>query len=231
MTEITVDSKKVEKVAAEKVDIVVRAADLRIENKGDLEIAAALMQGGNGLLKEIDGIFKEPNDAAYKAHRSIKGAWNNLRNPVADAIGVIKDKVAGYHRQIEADAEKARKLEAARLAKLEEERRINAAVAAEERGQSERADAIIEKEPEPIKPLITTPPPPKVKGITTQDKFSGKIVDLPAFIQWTLDTLSFTEYFELKQGVLDKAIQRKKGDVTIPGVEIVKDIQVGSRSV
>ena len=226
------DPGKIDKAEVEKHDIIIQAQALAVESAADLEIASVLMQGGNALLKEIDGIFKEPTAKAYDSHRSIKGAWNELRNPVADAIKTIKGKVGGYHQRLEADAERARQLEAKRLRDQEEERRLAAAVAAEERGQAEKAEEIISAPPAPTAaPLITTPPPPKVAGIGTSDKYTGRVVDIRAFVEWVLDTCAFTEYLQLKQGALDRAIQKKKGAVTIPGVEIHKEVQVASRKV
>ena len=223
---------QIDKAEVEKHDIIIQAQALAVESAADLEIASVLMQGGNALLKEIDAIFKEPTAKAYDSHKSIKGAWNELRNPVADAIKSIKRKVGGYHDQLRRDAEAARKLETERLRQQEEERRLSAAVALEERGQTEMAESLIEDPPpEMPKPLITTPPPPKVAGLGTQLKYTGRVVDIRAFVGWVLDNCAFTEYLDLKQGALDRAIQRRKGDVTIPGVEIHEETVVKTKKV
>jgi hypothetical protein len=229
---IKVDPAEVEEMRPKVDDICVAATNLRVESAADCEIASGIIAAGTALLEYIDGKFQKPTAAAYVAHKEIKGLWNEMRNPVSVAVTTSKGKVAGYHDQLRRDAETARKLEAKRLAAQDEERRLTAALAAEDRGQNERAENIISA-PAPVlsKPLIITPPPPKTAGLSTRPVYSGKIIDLPAFIQWSLDTLSFSEYFILKQNVLDRAIQKMKGDVTIPGVEIEVTTGVSSKKV
>lgn len=228
----TVDSTEVENVRVAGDDIVVAAEALVVESTADCERASLIVAGGTALLTTIDGLFQKPTKKAHEAHKSIKGLWNEMRNPVAVAVTSAKKKVGAYHDQLERDAEAARRLEAERLRKVEEDRRLAAAVAAEDRGQPEKAEEIIEAPPAPTaKPLIITPPPPKVAGLSKQKVYSGRVVDLPAFIQWSLDTLSFSEYFTLKQSVLDRAISKRKGDVTIPGVEVQTETQMKSKKV
>jgi hypothetical protein len=232
MADVKVNEQAVEQLDIASNDLTIRAAALVVDDKASLEVASSMLAGIKALLKEVDDVFKPPAQAAHAAHKSILDARRKVETPIKVAETDVKAAVATYHNELRKAAEAARKLEAERLRKQEEERRLAAAVAAEDRGQNERAEKLI-AEPAPVlsKPLITTPPPPKVAGITTQDQYTGKVVDLPAFIQWSLDTLSFSEYFDLKQSVLDRAIQRKKGDVTIPGVEVHKQTMVKSRKV
>jgi len=232
MSDPKVDPKAVEHLDGESSDITIRAMALVVSDKASLEVASAMLQGIKLLLQEVDEVFGPPTKAAHAAHRSILDARRKVETPIKVAETDVKAAVATYHNQLRKDAEAARKIEADRLRQQEEDRRLAAAVAAEARGQDEAADRIINAPPpEPVKPLITTPPPPKVAGIGTRQAFTGKVVDIRAFTEWVLDTCAFTEYLELKQGALDRAIQRKKGDVTIPGVEIHEQTVVASRKV
>lgn len=232
MSELKVNEKAVEHLDVQSNDITIRAAALVVEDKASLEVASLMLQSIKVLLGEVDDVFKPPTQAAHAAHRSILDARRRVETPLKTAEVDVKAAVATYHNAIRKAAEAARKLEADRLRKQEEDRRLEAALAAEKRGQDKTAERIIEA-PAPVlsKPLITTPPPPKVKGISTRTAYSAVITDLPAFIQWSLDTLAFSEYFDLKQSKLDAAVQRKKGDVTIPGVEIREQTVVASRKV
>jgi len=224
-----IKSEIVEAAEQQSNDIVSRAHALTINNPADLEVAAGLMQAGNRILSEIDGIFKEPTAAAYATHRSIKEKWNELADPVKAAITTIKNRVKLYHQKIEADARAARAAEETRLRKLEEERQLEAAIKAEEKGDTEKAEEIISAPVVPSrKPLITTPPPPKTSGIQKQTTYHAVVRNLNQFVAWCQETGN-VRYLTPNQMLLDRLAREGKGTGPMPdGVERVEDITIKS---
>jgi len=219
----------VEAAEAQSTDIVARAHALQINNEHDLEVAAGLMRAANVILGEIDGIFKEPTSAAYATHRSIKGKWNELADPVKAAITTIKNRVKTFHRNLEIEAEKARKAESDRLAKLEEERQLEAAIKAEESGDVAKAEEIISAPVVPVrKPLISTPPPPKTEGIQKQKTYKATVRNLRDFVAWCVAN-NEVRYLQPVQPLLDRLAAENRGESPMPdGVDLVTDLIIKS---
>ena len=231
MAELMVDETAIEKINVETGDVEAAAEHLEISRVADLELGSFLLTGIKGLIKEADNLFGPNIKRWNQGHKEAIADLKKIKGPLLEAERTVKGKVAAYHMAQRRLADEARRVEAKRLADLEEERRLRAAVALEERGQQEKADAMIEA-PAPVAPapLITTPPPPKVKGISTSEKHTGRVVGIREFVEYVLDTSAFSEYFQLKQGALDRTIQKAKGKIEIPGVEIKTETVVASRS-
>lgn len=221
MSEVTIDESAVAQVELAKGDIVLSAETFQITCPADLEMAAYLIEVGNKLTKEIDGLFKEPKQKAHEAHKSITGLWNDLRNPVVAAVKQIKAVVGQHHDEIRRKADAERREAAAKAAKIEEDRRIAAAIAFEKRGEQEKAEQLINAPaPPPSAPVISAPPPVKVKGISTRVVYTGRVTDPASFLGWCLEKGRFEEFYQLDQSALDAMLQKAEGDIDIMGLEV-----------
>lgn len=216
-----------ETLTEDHTDIVAAAATFTVTVPADLETASFLIAGGNELLKEIDAIFEDPTRKAFAAHKSIKGKWNEMRNPVDAAVKAFKREVGGYHNKLRLKEEAERREAEAKKRKEEEDRRLAAAAALEDAGHNEVAEEMIET-PAPVrKPMISTPPPPKVKGITTTVKYTADVVSFPEFVAWVMVHAEW-DLLSVNQSKLNALAKSKKGEFEVGGCELVTDTQVGA---
>jgi len=68
--------------------------------------------------------------------------------------------------------------------------------------------------------VIATPPPVKVKGISTKVVYTAEVIDPSEFLAWTLRKGKFDEFYSLNQKALDAKVNKAEGDIEISGVKI-----------
>jgi len=228
MTELQKD--RVDNLTERGSDIVANAEAVSINTADDLVRGSDLLAVIKTFRKEVAETFDKPIADAHTAHKSVLAARKKVEAPFISAERVVKAAIGGYHDRLRIAAEKERRAAEAEQRKRDEDSRLAAAVILEEAGETKVAEAIVDAPPSERKPMIAkTPPPPKTAGVTTQVKHRGVVNDLYAFVAWALATSSIGDYLTIKQGDLDRMIQRKNGEVSIPGLEVVTETQVGTR--
>jgi hypothetical protein len=263
MTETTtaLDETQVANLDDQTADIVIQARECVVKDDAGLAVASTLLGGIKALLAESASIFDEPQSAAHAAHKAIIAARKKVDDPLKRAEKSVKIAVSNHHAEIYRRQEKARlaaeaearRLEEARIkaereeiraeAKriADEEARLAAAIEAEELGDMETADAILEAEPEIIAPaLIELPPAPsisrvappaKVAGMSTSKKYTAAVRDLRVFVQWALFCDRFEEFFSVNQSALNATAREAKESFDISGCKLHTETVVTSRKV
>lgn len=188
---------------------VTQAQGLAVVDGESYQSAGNVLKSHKTLLKridaELDPIIRAQREA-LDAQRALK---KRLTDPVEQAEAIIKGKMLTFQQAEEAKrrAEELRLREEAR--KAEEERRLAEAVAAEQNGQPEVAEAII-AEPVVAPPIVLPKATPKVDGISSRKIFKFKIVD---------ERLIPREYMKVDEVKIGQYARMQKGQGNIPGVE------------
>ena len=140
--------------------------------------------------------------------------------PLAKAEAIIKPRIA----QWSAEQEKIRLAEEKRLQEIarkeEEERQIDAAVHAEQSGNKEEAEQIIEA-PVYVPPVVLAKTTPKVAGISLTKQWKYRIVD---------ESKIPRQYMIPNESMIGSIVRNSKGVIIIPGVEIYSVDSVSSRA-
>ena len=254
------DETQVAKLDDQTADIVIRAQECVVNDDTGLVVASTLLGGIKALLAESASVFDEPQAAAHAAHKAIIAARKKVDDPLKRAEKSVKVAVSNYHAEIYRRQEEARLAAEAEAKRLEEEQikrereaaeaeakriadeeaRLAAAIRAEEEGDQDVADAILDAAPEPVPvpaPIELPPapsiprvaPPAKVAGMGTSKKYTAKVVDLGILVAWALRTGQYTEYLSAIQSALNKKASEDKGRFNIPGCELVVEVVVSSR--
>jgi hypothetical protein len=175
------------------------------------------------MIKEIDATFKPMADKAFQAHRAITGKWKEVVQPLKDADEYLTGQVKGYLRKVEEErqAEERRLAEIAR--KEAEERRLAEALQAEQEGNTEEAQAIIEEEvfiPTPVVKIET----PKVDGRRYATKPRARVTNKMALIRFIAGNPALADLLDVNQSVINnKAKAMGKEINNIPGLEYYEE--------
>jgi hypothetical protein len=184
-----------------------------VSDKDSMAMADNTVEAIGALIKEVDGTFKPLADKAFQAHRSITAKWKEVKQPLEDAKTYLVNQVKAYQRKVreEAEAEQRRLAEIAR--KQEEERRLAEAIEAEQCGNVEEAQAIIEEEMFVPTPIVR-PDVPKVDGRKYATKWSWKVTDINKVPR---------EYLIVDQIKMNGIVRAMKGQTRISGIEVFEE--------
>lgn len=207
--------------------LVAGAHAVIVTNLEENESALGILQDLSRAEKAVSDLFAEPKRQAHAAHKSICAAEAKLLDPIQQAKRIVNGKVTTYElaERKRADEERMAREEQAR--REEEERKILEAVAAEEAGDAQLAEAIIEEAVETpivhVKAAIA-----KVSGVSSQERWSAQIVDVWALIQWVAADKSRLCYLEPDQlakshpSLNRLAVSARRG-FAVPGVRAVTE--------
>ena len=194
---------EVEEERVQGLTLLENARKFAITDQTGLEAAGASLQHVVGLRKGIAAKFKEPIDAAHKAHKSMLALRDEIDAPFKMAESEFRSKTQIYLslREAERQAEirrieaEQRKLEEARQAEIrkrenEERARLEAIREAERKrlyaeGKRKEAAAVaakavevvIDEPPEYNMPVVLPPEPPKVKGLSQTKRYAFEVDD------------------------------------------------------
>lgn len=202
----------VEKRIDEAQSLAEQAQAFAIVTVRDADIAAAFRGGIVKRRKAIEAWFAEPVAAAHAAHMALTTRRSEAIAPFAEPESIINAKLGAWrteqlHLLREAQAQAADK--ARRLA---EERQLAQALAAEQRGEAARAEAILNAPP----PLTVVAPvamaPAKVAGIAfVAPGYDYELVDFEAVP---------SQFKMLDDKAIRGVLRALKGAAAIPGLRI-----------
>jgi hypothetical protein len=219
-----------EEIEALSTDVLQGAAALVVADEDGLKLASFILGGIKGLLDEAEKVFRPNINRWHRGHRAAIEEMNQFIGPLVAAQLQVKGLVGDYHNRLRAEADAARRVAEAKARALEEEQRLAAAVQLEEAGHGRAAEVLLEAPAPVARPMISTPPPPKTKGMGTSTRYTAEVVDLEAMVAWVVATRSW-DLIAVNQRVLNKYASAEKDGFDIPGCRLYKDTQVSSRRV
>lgn len=230
----------------EATDLTTTANALVITDASSFERAAEALKTIKVYLKRVGEVFDPIVDSAHRAHKTAVEQRAKFRDHALKAEASIKLRMSEWEREqdrlrreaeevqrrererLEAEAAAKQQAELQRLQKDEEDRRLEAAAAAEARGDTEAAAKIIE---EPV--LVAAPPPvavfvppvavqraPTVAGVSFRDEWDFEIVN---------EALIPREYLMVDEVKLRRVVKALRGATRIPGVKAISKRVVSAR--
>lgn len=219
-----------EKEAAIQKDnslIEIQAKRIVITNDTQYEHAAEFAKQIKAKAKVVTDFFDPMKTSAYQAHRAVCDREKTMLKPLQEAEKTLKKSMTIYYQEQE---RKRKELEdkLRKEAEAEKERKLNEAIALEEAGKKEEADAamidaqVTESVAQKTVVLMDTP---KTSGVST-----GK--------DWEIETIDSEKVPVNFAGVEirpvdDKAIIRliraSKGSIQIPGIKYIETIKMSIR--
>lgn len=220
MTSVTpiVHNPNAEAFKAEITPWIEEANQIVVRNTEQYEAVCVKLKLIKGWMKRVKEDFNPMVSAAKTTYDRAK----DLRDKVLSLAPVVearyKEKLLIYDRE-EERKERCRQIEAEAKARKEQKRldeiAQKKAAAAEKKGDSEKAEAIIETASQvqvPIKPVETNRV--KVSGIKKRVTWKARVIDKKK-LHW--------EYLLANQSALDAFARNTKGTVPMDGVEFYKD--------
>jgi len=200
----------------------------KVSDQMTLTRANEFLLSVKAMRKQINETFDPMIKKAHETHREVISQKKTFETPLIEAERIIKGEIGAYmteqdriRREAEEKARRERE-EAERKAKEEEERRLQKAIEAEEAGNIEAAENILNSIPS--KPeQITTPIPmkPLTQGISIQTRWKFRINDVGKIPH---------EYMIPDEQKIGAVVRATKGQVQIPGVEIYSEDSVSARA-
>jgi len=206
-----------------------RARGIRISDQSSYNSAARLLLDIAALTRRIQEHHKPIKDAAYAAHKAAVAAEKRLLDPLAEATAILKKAISIW----EADQERLR-LETERkareaAAKIEEEFRLEQAVAAQEAGADEATVDQILATPIRIPVPVAAPTFERAKGVGTQQRWKAEVIDLRALCREIAEGRLPEEYVIPNMTALNARARAEKQAMSIPGVRAVPETVVAVR--
>jgi hypothetical protein len=193
-----------------------------ITNNTDYTRAGEILLTIKEIRKKIEATFKPIKQKMDAAKKEVLDQERNADKPLAEAEAYIKPLIAGYL----AEQERIRKAEEDRLREIarkeEEQRQFDAALAAEQSGNKEEAEAIMEA-PVQAAPVVVPKSVPKVSGVAMTKQWKFRITD-PNKIP--------REYLTVDEQKIGGVVRALKDQCRIPGVEVysVDSVSAGRRA-
>ena len=207
--------------------IKVQIDEIVITNNDDYEKAVELGRAIKTRTAEVKGFFKPMKEAANKAHKEICGREKALLTPLEDAEKQLKKAIGVYVAELEQKRiEEERKLRLA--AQQEAQKALEAAIQAEENGDSSDSEAAM-MEAQMMESFANTVTvsgnKPDVKGVLTTVDWEIESIDNKV----VPDFFAGAEIRPVDEKAIMRLIRATKGTIEIPGVKYTKTQKVSLR--
>ena len=199
-----------------------QAKQIIIASNDDYVRAGEVLLKIKEIRKKIEATFKPIKQKMDAAKKEVLDQEKAADAPLVEAEGIIKPRIAAWNAEQERirQAEEARLREEAR--KQEEERRLQEAILAEQHGQKEEAEAIMET-PVQVAPVVVPKSVPKVAGVNMTKQWKFRITDATKIPR---------QYLVVDEQKIGAVVRALKDQASIPGVEIfsVDSVSAGRRA-
>lgn len=170
------------------------------------------------ILEKINPII----DAAFKTHRGLTNLRAEAIKPFDDAEAIYNRKASAFEREQEAIAARERERIEQQARKEEEERILRDAVAADEAGDPDLAEALLDETPT-VPVLHVTPAVARVEGVTTRETWRAEVADKLALIRYVAAHPEWVNLLDANMPALNGLARSARKGMAIPGVRAVSE--------
>ena len=207
--------------------LVQRAESLSVVDKASHEVASVLLVDIRRAKKivgdRMDPIIKH----VHQGHRGLTTLRKDLLGPLNLADEIITARLNVYEHEQRRIAQEAQAAAQAEAAKLEDERRLMEAIAAEEDGED--VDAVLDA-PIEVPTIHVEPEISKVDGISSTTRYKAEVMDIILTLEhltsepcnW-LSKDSWDKITKVVESVLQPLARAQREALRIPGVRVVKE--------
>lgn len=206
------------KLMNDGLSLIKTAGTLVISDDNQLSVASGALKQIAAHLKKIDAWFNPMISDANKVHKGLTGRKKEAKAKPTEVYYKLRAGMSVYVTRQEqiraAELEKARKeYEAA-----QEELKLEAAQKAEEAGEPELADALLEQ-PAP-KATAVIPAMPKQEGISYRENWTHEVADLMLLVKAVAAGEVSMNAIKADDVFLGGQVKTLKNDFAIPGVMV-----------
>jgi hypothetical protein len=202
--------------------IEARVAQLRIVDVESHAQAQEVLREIRDTEKRVEQAFAEPKKLAFQTHRSFTELEKKFLDPLAKARRSLNAKLTEFEEEQRRRAEEETRRREAEARKQEEERILNEAAAAEDAGDGELAQAILEAPVVPVA-VVAEPEVAKVSGVSTREAWSAEVLDVLALAKHAIAT-NQPNLILPNQTALNQLAKALKENLRVPGVRPKRDI-------
>lgn len=205
-----------------------RAKAITITSGEDFERAGELLKVIKGLRAEIDDTFDSVIQKAHEAHKEAISKKRKVETPLVEAEAILKPRIAAFIRE----QERIRREEELRLQKLAQEEserlQLEEASILDEMGETDSANALLERKPEPV-PVFVPRTVPKVPGVTLRQTWSAQVVSLQLLVKAVAEGKVPLMAIQANTTFLNQQARSMKDQLNYPGVRAVPDSNISAR--
>lgn len=214
-----IETSEVKEVTTLALSIPEQARQIVIKTVDDYARAGEIMMTIKAIRKKITETFKPIKQKMDAAKQEVLDQERAADAPLKEAEQLLSPQIIAWNREQERlrQEEENRLREEAR--KQEEERRLQEAILAEQAGQKEEAEAIMET-PVQVAPVVVPKSVPKVAGMSIRENWKFKI---------TNERLIPREYLKVDEVKIGQVVRALKSATNIPGVEVYNEGTVSGR--
>lgn len=215
-------------ITSEVTSIAEAARAVVVKTSSDYEAAGGRLQLIKGLMAKIASTFDPHIKRAHEAHKALLREKADAEAPLAAAERVYKGAMLTFQQDQEAER---RRLEAIaqEAARKERERLETLAAKADDKGKTERADALRNQAAAVPTPVVRVETP-KVSGISTRTVWRAEVTDKRKLIAAVAAGTVPQSALDVNMAFLNQQARSLKSEFAYPGVEAVEDQQIASRS-
>jgi len=152
-------------VKTEALTIIQKATGLQVVDSESYRSAGSLWQDIKAMKDQVNESFRPIIEKAHAAHKEALAQKAKIFDPLDNAGRAVKAAMEKYDREQEAIRQAERRRIEAEMRAAEEERRLQAAIAAENSGRQEQAEKILDIPISISVPKTELPPSaPKMEG-------------------------------------------------------------------
>jgi len=213
------EGKQINEVTTLALSVPEQAKQISIKTMDDYVRAGEIMLTIKAIRKKITETFKPIKQKMDAAKQEVLDQERAADAPLKEAESILSPQIIAWNREQERlrQEEENRLREEAR--KQEEERRLQEAILAEQHGQKEEAEAIMET-PVQVAPVVVPKSVPKVSGMSIRENWKFRI---------TNEKLIPREYLKVDEVKIGQVVRALKSATNIPGIEVYNEGTVSGR--
>lgn len=209
--------------------IVAAALEWKVETIAQHEVAMIRVKDLRSAERMITNAFERSRRAADTAKKEIIALRDKFIGPIKQARLTYDRQATAYEEEQGRIArEEEQRLQKEAL-KREEEKQLQDAIAADESGDTEQAEAILEERVEV--PVVTVAPQvATVKGVSTRTSWSAEVTDMPKLVAYVNANPEWISLLLPNGPNLNRLAVSQHEALAIPGVKAVSQTVRSTRS-
>ena len=196
-----------------------QARAITVKDNSSMAKANTMLMDIRSLRKEIQDTFRPLAEKAHQAHKAIVQKQKDAEAPLIEAENYLKPAIRAFMDE----QERLRRKEEARLReearKAEEEQRFQEALVAEQEGNHEEAEELLNEAPGFIPQPVVTSDIPAVDMRLFRRKWKARVVNLRALVQAAAQNEFLLPYLIANEPALNQLARAQQGMMNVPGVE------------
>ena len=191
-----------------------KARSIEIKDTPTYLEASTFYKAIDETIQKVKESFDPIVEQAHKAHKEAIAQRDKHLKPLEAAKSLIKQKMAEYNLKLRQEEEERNRKIAEEMKKQEEEMKLAQALALEQAGEKELAEAVLEQ-PSNIVPLIVAKPEIPNVGVSFRKVWKFRIVN-PDLIP--------RAYLKIDEVKIGQVVRAMKDGANIPGVEVFTEL-------